>query len=185
MSNVCVLLAEGFEEIEAVTIIDLLRRAEVDVDVLGVSGLHVEGAHGLKLEADSALAERAGTDWEMVILPGGMPGSENLRDDPAVQALVASQNEKGRKVAAICAAPIALASAGVLDGRKATSYPGFGEALTGADYREDRVVVDGNVFTSRGPGTAMEFALRLVEDLKGPATAAELAGQLLYQPAGS
>jgi len=180
MPNVCVLLAEGFEEIEAVTIVDVLRRAEVDVVTLGVTGRHVLGAHGLKLEADKTLQDVADDSWDMVVLPGGMPGSENLRDHPGVQGLVKRQNERGGKLAAICAAPIALASAGVIEGRRATSYPGFGGELSGAEYREERVVVDANVFTSRGPGTAMEFALRLAEDLKGRETARALADSMLF-----
>ena len=181
MSSVCVLLAEGFEEIEAVTIVDVLRRAGVDVVTLGVEGRQVLGSHGLKLEADKILREGADHEWHMVILPGGMPGSENLRDHPEVQALVKRQSEKGGRLAAICAAPIALASAGVLEGRRATSYPGFGGALAGSDYREERVVVDGNIITSRGPGTAMEFSLRLVEELKGREAAAALAESMLFR----
>lgn len=181
MAKACVLLAEGFEEVEAVTMVDLLRRAEVEVTLLGVTGKRVRGAHGVTIEADRLLREGAGEAWEMVILPGGMPGAENLRDHPEVQALVKRQNSEGGKLAAICAAPIALASAGVLQGRRVTSYPGFGEALTGADYREEPVVVDGNVFTSRGPGTAMAFALTLVETLKGRDVATALRDQLLFR----
>jgi 4-methyl-5(b-hydroxyethyl)-thiazole monophosphate biosynthesis len=179
MPKVCVLLADGFEEIEAVTIIDVLRRAEVDVVALGVKGKTVQGAHGLKLEADKTLKEAAGESWAMVILPGGLPGATNLRDDPDVQALIKKQSAKGGKLAAICAAPIALGAAGILENRRATCYPGFEDQLAGARVREERVVADGNLITSRGPGTALEFALRLAAELRDEETAAALREGML------
>ncbi len=174
MAAVCVLLANGFEEIEAVTIIDVLRRAGIEASVLGVTDRSVRGSHGITVNADGLLAEGADQAWDMVVLPGGMPGSANLRDDAAVQDLLKRQAERGGKLAAICAAPIALAAAGVLSGRRATSYPTFADQLGDADYEHTAVVVDGNVVTSRGPGTALPFALKLVAELQG----AELAGQL-------
>ncbi len=176
MPNVCVLLAEGFEEIEAVTIIDVLRRAEVEVTTLGVGGAEVMGAHGIAIRADSLLVDAA-RDWDAVILPGGLPGATTLRDDPDVQDLIRAQHAAGRRVAAICAAPIALASAGVLTGKRATSYPGF--PLDGAEYCDDLVVVDGTVTTSRGPGTAMAFALQLTADLVSPEVADQLRQGML------
>jgi 4-methyl-5(b-hydroxyethyl)-thiazole monophosphate biosynthesis len=179
MSRVCVLLADGFEEIEAVTIIDVLRRAGVEVEVLGVASKRVRGSHELAVEADRTLVEGAAEPWDMVVLPGGMPGAAHLRDDPAVQALIREQGRRGGKLAAICAAPIALASSGVLEGRRATCYPGFEAELAGADCRQERVVRDGPITTSRGPGTALEFALRLVADLQGEDRAASLAGKML------
>ncbi len=179
MARVCVLLAEGFEEIEAVTLIDVLRRAEVDVVTLGVSSTDVTGAHGIPMTADNLLADAGDESWDMVILPGGMPGSAHLRDDPAVQALVTRQHARGGRLAAICAAPMALAQAGVLAGKKATSYPGFEDKLPGADYQQQAVVVDGTVFTSRGPGTSLPFALRLVAELVDQATADGLAEGML------
>ncbi len=177
MARACVLLAPGFEEIEAITIIDVLRRAEVETVTLAVSDNPVEGAHGIAVRADASL-ETAGGEWDAVILPGGMPGSTNLRDDPRVQALVRKQHARGGICAAICAAPIALAKAGVLAGKKATSYPGFRDEL-GCAYLEDRVVIDGNVVTSRGPATAMEFALRLAALLGAPDKAARVAQGML------
>ncbi len=182
MSRACVLLADGLEEIEAVTIIDVLRRAEVDVVTLGVNDGRAIGAHDLVIEADQSLDEslqEPDGPWDMVILPGGMPGATNLRDDPRVQALIRAQNEAGRPLAAICAAPIALGSAGALEGRRATWYPGFEDGLTGATLSEDRVVVDGHVTTSRGPGTALEFSLALVERLCGAETAQALREGML------
>jgi len=181
MPRACVLLANGFEEIEAVTLIDVLRRAEVEVVTLGVEGLAVNGAHGITIQADETLAAGAEQTWDMVILPGGLPGAHTLRDDPAVQALIKKQHAGGGKLAAICAAPIALGRAGVLGGKRATSYPGFEAELLGADAQSDRVVRDGTVFTSRGPGTAMQFALALAEDLVGAEAAASLRAGMLVE----
>lgn len=182
-SRVCILLADGLEEIEAITLIDVLRRAELDVTTLGVTGAEVTGAHGVTFKADALLRDADGAHWDLVVLPGGMPGAEHLRDSEAVRALVADQVAAGRPVAAICAAPIALAAAGVLEGRAATCYPGFGDQLAGAKYCEDSVVVDGPVITSRGPGTSLPFALRLVAELCGEQTAAKLADGLLVAQA--
>jgi len=179
MSNACVLLANGFEEIEAVTVIDVLRRAEIDVTVLGVEGVEVDGAHGIKIEADATLADRGEAAWDLVVLPGGMPGAATLRDDAAVQALVKKQVAAGGKVAAICAAPMALGKAGVLAGKRATSYPGFEKHLTGADLQTAPVVRDGDIVTSRGPGTAMAFAFELVTLLEGADKAVALKKQML------
>ncbi len=179
MPKVCVLLAEGFEEIEAVTIIDVLRRAKVDVVTLAVTAGPVRGSHGIAIETDRSLADSAGDAWDMVILPGGMPGSTNLRDDPRVLELIRRQAREGKRIGAICAAPIALGKAGVLQGKKATSYPGFQDQLAGASYQEARVVSDGTITTSRGPGTAMEFALQLVTELQGKGTAGELRKGML------
>ena len=177
--RVAVLLAEGFEEIEAVTLIDVLRRAGLAVTTCGLSGLQVKGSHGITVAADTTIDAALAGAWDMVILPGGMPGSTTLRDDARVGKLLEKAAGAGGYVGAICAAPIALARFGHLEGRQATSYPGFAPELGGADYREDRVVCDGRVMTSRGPGTAMEFALAIVERLAGPAKARELKAQML------
>ena len=181
MPRCCVLLADGFEEIEAVTVIDVLRRAEIEVTTLGLSGRQVTGSHAITVEADETLDARLHETWDLVVLPGGMPGSANLRDDPRVQALVKAQDERGGQLAAICAAPIALASAGVLSGRRATSYPTFGDQLGDAVYATERVVRDGNLTTSRGPGTALDFALGLVERLAGAETASTLRHAMLVE----
>jgi 4-methyl-5(b-hydroxyethyl)-thiazole monophosphate biosynthesis len=184
MARVCVLLADGFEEIEAVTIIDVLRRAEIDVTTVSVSpppggSLEVRGAHGIAMRAERSLLDAAEQDWDMVLLPGGMPGATNLRDHPGVQELLRRQHDEGRALGAICAAPIALGSAGVLEGRKATCYPGFEDGLTGADCVTDRVVEDGPLTTSRGPGTAIEFSLAIVARLAGAEVAAQLREGML------
>lgn len=179
MPSAAVLLADGFEEIEAITVIDVLRRAEVKVTTLALADRQVQGAHAIAVQADALLADAGGTTFDLVVLPGGMPGSATLRDDPAVQALVTDQHAAGRKVAAVCAAPIALASAGLLEGRQATSFPSFADQLPGARYSEERVCVDGPITTSRGAGTAMEFALELVAQLVDRETADELAEAML------
>jgi 4-methyl-5(b-hydroxyethyl)-thiazole monophosphate biosynthesis len=179
MSTACVLLAPGFEEIEAVTIIDVLRRAEIDTRIVGTVAARVEGSHAIAVEADLTLEQAAAQSWDIVVLPGGMPGSTNLRDDPQVQALLRDQQGRGGRVAAICAAPIALSAAGVLTGRQATSYPGFANQIACASYREEPVVVDGPVVTSRGVGTALLFALTLVRELCGFERARALASAML------
>lgn len=179
MARACVLLANGFEEIEAVTLIDVLRRADLEVTTLGVDTLTPRGSHDIEVRADALLADRSNEPWDVVILPGGMPGAAALRDHAEVQALLKRQIEGGKEVAAICAAPIALGAAGVLEGKRATCFPGFEDGLTGASHSTDRVVQDGNVVTSRGPGTAMELALTLVERHAGSEKARSLKQKML------
>src|SRR5688500_8606949 len=157
MKRVLVPLAEGFEELEAVTIIDILRRA----------GRPGTGSHGIRLAADTPLGALAEQDFDMIALPGGMPGAEHLKKDPRIAEIVQRLHDAGRPVAAICAAPMVLAATGVLDGRRATSYPGFLDDADKVTVVGDAVVVDGGVITSRGPGTALDFALTLVEQLAG------------------
>lgn len=173
-------LAEGFEEIEAITVVDLLRRAGIDVCMAALGDRRVTGSHGITVEADVALGEAAVADYDMVVLPGGMPGAEHLKHDPRVIELLRRFRDDGRFTAAICAAPGVLAHAGLLDGRKATSFPGFlrPDSASGLVLSEEPVVVDGKVVTSRGPGTAIDFALALIELLCGEATALEVAGRL-------
>jgi len=183
MPSVCVLLAEGFEEIEAVTIVDVLRRADVDVAIVGVSGIEVTGSHGITIRSDRTLGDDTDHPWDLVVLPGGMPGASNLRDDERVQGLLRAQHDRGGRVAAICAAPIALAKAGLLEGRAATSYPSFATQLGRVRYSEDAVVVDDRITTSRGPATAMRFALELVTQLCGTGRAEQLASAMLVSDA--
>lgn len=174
MKRVVVLLAEGFEEVEAVTPIDFLRRAGCEVVVAGVSGVSVTGAHGITLSADASLAECSG-HFDAVVVPGGMPGAANVAASPQAIDLINAVQRGGGIVAAICAAPaVVLAPNGFLGGKKATCYPGFERHFGETDFSEDRVVVDGNLITSRGPGTAAEFALQLVRALVGDEAADEL-----------
>jgi len=179
MRRVCMVMADGFEEIEAITIIDVLRRAEVEVTVLGLTQDHVRGAHGIEVATDGILAGAPEIAWDLVVLPGGLPNAETLRDSSALQTLLQDQATRGGKIGAICAAPIALGAAGLLEGKQATCYPGFEDGLVGARPMTETVVQDGQVMTSRGPGTAMAFSLALVEALVDPAKAATLAEQLL------
>lgn len=169
MSRVLVPLAEGFEEIEAVTVIDLLRRAGIEVVTAGLAPGEVTGSHGISIAADTDLASVLEEPFDMVALPGGMPGATNLAADARLLSLLRRSAESGQFTAAICAAPSVLAKAGLLAGKRATSFPGFLTADTspGTLLLEDAVVEDGKVITSRGPGTAMDFALALIERLEG------------------
>jgi len=173
-------LAEGFEEIEAVTVVDLLRRAGIEVRTASLAGREVIGSHGITVLADIGLDEAAATDYDMIVLPGGMPGTTHLKSDPRVTRLLRQFAESGRYTAAICAAPSVLAHAGLLEGRKATSFPGFlkSDSAPGIRLSEDAVVVDGKVATSRGPGTAVPFGLALIELLEGPEARREVQDRL-------
>lgn len=175
--NALVLLAEGFEEIEATAIVDVLRRSGVTVTTAALGTSPVRGSHGISLVADRSLEGVDAATFDAVVLPGGMPGAKHLKEDPRVLALVAKAAHAGKVVAAVCAGPIALAAAGVLAGRRATAFPGY--ELEGARFSEERVVVDDNVITSRGPGTAIEFSLALVERLVGSAAAERLRREML------
>ncbi|MGB5131006.1 MAG: DJ-1 family glyoxalase III [Steroidobacteraceae bacterium] len=178
MKRVLVPLAEGFEELEAVTIIDILRRAGIEVVVASLAGNPVRGSHGIALTADAALDEVSGQLFDLIALPGGMPGASNLKDDPRVAAIIRRHYGAGRHVAAICAAPMALAAAGVLKGRRATCYPGFLNSAADLTLVDEPVVVDDRVITSRGPGTALDFALELVAQLQDPAASQRIESQL-------
>ena len=169
MPHVLVPLAQGCEELEAVTIIDLLRRAEIQVTTAGLDSGPVTCSRGTVLLPDAALEQLMDQDFEMIVLPGGLPGATHLDDDPRIHRLLTRQAEQGRYNAAICAAPKVLANAGLLDGRRATSYPGTltGDAFPSVQLLDVPVVVDDKLVTSRGPGTAMDFALELIELLAG------------------
>jgi 4-methyl-5(b-hydroxyethyl)-thiazole monophosphate biosynthesis len=175
------LLAPGFEEVEAVTPADFLRRAGIDVRLVGVGARLVEGSHGIRLAADTTLEELA-EEPEGVILPGGMPGASNLAASPAVLELIRRTHAAGRLVAAICAAPaVVLEPAGVLAGKRATCFPGFEERFASARFNAGRVVVDGNLVTSRGPGTAAEFSEKLIELIAGRAQSLEVHRRTLQR----
>jgi len=178
--RVLVPLAPGFEEIEAVTIIDVLRRGGIEVCVAGLERGPVTGAHGITVATDVGLADVEGDSLAMIVLPGGMPGTTNLRKSARVLELVRELEAAGRTVAAICAAPTVLAAAGVLEGREATAYPSVRGQLGGARVvTQAKVVRSGPVVTSQGVGTALEFALELVAELAGPGKARELRAALL------
>lgn len=167
-ANVLVPIAEGTEEIEAVTIIDVLRRAEAQVTVASVGALQITASRGVKIVADCLIEECKERDFDLIVLPGGIPGAEHLRDSPVLKEILMRQQTNGRLYAAICAAPaVVLQAHGLLENRLATCHPNFVEGLQDGSSVESRVVVDGNCITSRGPGTAMAFSLKLVEMLFG------------------
>jgi 4-methyl-5(b-hydroxyethyl)-thiazole monophosphate biosynthesis len=167
MAKVLVPLADGCEELEAVTIIDLLRRAGIEVVTAGLKPGMVKASRGVVLVPDVTLDVALQDDYDMLVLPGGMPGASHLKDDARILELLKKMAAAGKYTAAICAAPMVLAEAGLLKGKQATSYPGFLDALPGVTVSAAAVVQDGKVLTSRGPGTAMDFALALVETLAG------------------
>ena len=167
MPRVLVPIADGSEEMELITIVDVLRRGEVEVTIASLTGEAITASRGTRIIPDAALGDVLDEDFDLVVLPGGLPGADNLDNDERVHTLLKRNVAEGRLVGAICAAPRVLAHAGLLEGKRATSYPGFldnvapGVSSTGA-----AVEWDGNVITSRGPGTAMDFALTLVEVLR-------------------
>ncbi|MCG8433639.1 MAG: DJ-1/PfpI family protein [Gammaproteobacteria bacterium] len=170
MAKVLVPLADGFEELEAVTIIDLLRRAGIEVNVAALQGGTVTGSHGITITADNSLDQALHGEYDMVVLPGGQPGADNLEADSRLCELLRKMANSGKFTAAICAAPKVLAAAGLLENKTATSFPGYLDRMdiAGMNYSDKAVVRDGKVLTSRGPGTAMDFALTLIEQLAGP-----------------
>lgn len=165
MKKVLVTLAPGFEEIETITVVDILRRAGARVTLAGTCPGPIEGSRGVKVSPDCLLDAVSEDEFELVVLPGGQPGTSNLQQHGRTLAILRKMNENHKKIGAICAAPLVLQTAGLLKGKTATSHPSVKDKLEGVHYREDRVVVDGNFITSRSPGTAMEFALKLVEIL--------------------
>jgi 4-methyl-5(b-hydroxyethyl)-thiazole monophosphate biosynthesis len=179
MAKVLVPLAEGCEELEAVTIIDLLRRAGIEVVTAGLKPGIVKAGRGVQLVPDVTLDVALQDEFDMVVLPGGMPGASHLKNDARILDLLKRMAAAGKYTAAICAAPMVLAEAGLLKGKQATSYPGFLDAVPGVTVGSAAVVQDGKVLTSRGPGTAMDFALALVETLKGAAIRQQVEAALV------
>jgi protein deglycase len=176
MKTACVLLADGFEEVEALTPVDYLRRAGIEVTVLGVTGSSVTGAHGVVVVADATLPTKA-IIFDAVVVPGGMPGASNIAGSSAARELILRHFHEGRLVAAICAAPAVVlhTACGILRGRRFTGYPGTESQAPDGLFTPGRVVRDGNLITSRGPGCAGEFALAIVGELAGAQTASRIA----------
>jgi protein deglycase len=179
MPRVAVIVADGFEEVEAVAIIDVLRRADIDTVVAGLHAGHATSARNVKIVPDAVIDAVRADDFDMLVLPGGQPGADNLNADPRVKDLIRSFASKGKLTGAICAAPYVLANAGVLAGKHATAYPSYKDRLGGAVYEERSVVKDGNVLTSRGAGTALNFGLAIVEQLVGPEKAQKIKAAML------
>jgi 4-methyl-5(b-hydroxyethyl)-thiazole monophosphate biosynthesis len=180
--TVLVVLADGFEEIEAITPIDVLRRAGLEVIVAGVGKREIVGAHDITVETDLMIEQYQGAP-DAVVLPGGMPGAENLNKSEALKDLLQQMKRSGKLIAAICASPaVVLAPNGLLDGKKATCFPGFENDLgPKVKFLPDRVVTDAQVITSRGPGSAMEFSLELVSQLVSAEKAEQLAQKMVVK----
>lgn len=182
MKRAIVLLADGFEEVEAITQIDFLRRAGIHVTVLGVTGRDVAGGHDIRVNTDITVDEWS-DGFDAVVVPGGAQGAENVAGDEQAMLLIERAVQEEKLVAAICAAPaIVLGANGLLGARSFTCYPGFENRVTSGTFLDDRVVVDGNLITSRGPGTAAEFAEAIVTYLVGEDAARDLHQKTLQKP---
>lgn len=180
MKKATIILAEGFEELEAVTVIDVLRRGGVEVTIAGLTQLNVTGAHQIQLQANCLLTEIDPHNSDAIILPGGLPGSEHLAKSEELKILLKTFDQQGKWIAAICAAPWALATANVLKAHY-TCYPGFEKTVFKPGYESDKnVVICKNTITSRGPATAMEFALAILEELMGESIANKIKTALLF-----
>lgn len=173
-------MADGFEEVEGLTVVDILRRAGVTIQTVSIMGRkNVVSSHNIEIMADM-LFEEITEPADMLILPGGIPGTPNLNAHAGLDQLIRESAEKNIYMAAICAAPTVFGSKGLLKGRKATCYPGMEDGLLGANAVQDKVVVDGNFITSRGLGTAIDFGLKLAEILKGKEMADSIAEKIVY-----
>ncbi len=180
MKKVFLFLAEGFEEIEAISTADILRRGGVNLTIVSVTGKTlVTGAHGIPVEAEKLFEKMEFTSGDMLILPGGMPGSNNLNAHQQLKDLIITYNEQGKWIAAICAAPLVFGGLGLLKGKEATCYPGIEPQLTGAILKKEAVVQSGNIVTGRGPGLVFDFALKLLALLNGQAKADDVAEGML------
>ncbi len=182
MSKVCIFFAEGYEEIEALTVVDLLRRSGIDIDMVSVTGnLTVTSSHGVAVRTDSLFEETDFSEVQMLVLPGGMPGTKNLEAHGPLMKLVDEFYEKGRYLAAICAAPSILGHKGMLKGKCACSFPEFESHLEGAQVSHSSVEVAGNVITARGMGCAIDFGLAIVTAFQGRDAADALARKIVYE----
>lgn len=181
MSRVYVFLADGFEEIEGLTVVDMLRRADISTEMVSImNSKQVKGSHGIEVTADSLFEEKTYEDAELLVLPGGMPGTLNLGNHEGLCKLLKKHYEEEKKIAAICAAPSVFGQLGFLKGRKATCYPGFEEKLEGAVLCAQKVAVDGNVTTAKGMGAAIGFSLKLIEQLADKETADKIGKAIIY-----
>ena len=165
MKQALVVFADGFEEIEALGVVDVLRRLQVNVTTAALNWKRATGSHGVEINTDASLGEACMGDYDVVVLPGGMPGAANLVADEQVKDLLARTAERGAVIAAICAAPFILAEQGLLEGKKFTMYPGFDERLGGLQYDSVPALTDGNIITGKGPGAVFEFAKHLAASL--------------------
>ena len=175
-------LATGFEEVEALAPVDILRRGGVEIKTVSVTGdLIVESAHGVGIKADALFEDIDPTDADLLMLPGGLPGATNLNEHEGLRKALVEQNARGGRIAAICAAPLVLGGLGLLEGRKATCYPGFEKYMTGATYTADLCTVDGNITTGEGPAAALPYAYTLLAALTDRQTADGIADGMMYK----
>lgn len=181
MEKVYIFLADGFEEVEGLTVVDLLRRAGIEISMVSVTGVKViTGSHNIKIAADQLFEETDFSDAKMLILPGGMPGTKHLGEHAKLIELLKEFNKKGIYIAAICAAPSVIGVNNILHGLRVTSYPGYEDKLLGATYTGNKVEKDSNIITSKGLGTAIDFSLFIVETLLNKETADKIAASIQY-----
>ena len=181
MVKIAVMLADGFEEVEGLTSIDLLRRAGLDVVMVSINDtIEVTGSHKVGFKADQTIADTNFDEFDMILLPGGMPGTLNLAKEPKLTEAILKFHADGKDLAAICAAPTVFGALGILEGKKACCSPGMEDGLKGAVKCTDTVVEDGNIITSRGVGTAIDFALRIITKYQGAAAADDMAEGIVY-----
>lgn len=174
-------LANGFEEIEALAPVDILRRGGVEIKTVSVTGSdYVETAHGITLKADMRIEEADLSDAELLMLPGGLPGATNLNDHEGVRKALKEQAARGGRIAAICAAPLVLGSLGLLEGKRATCYPGFEKYMTGATYTEELFTIDGNIITGRGPAATLPYSYAILASLADEQTAKGVADGMIF-----
>lgn len=181
MTKLGIFMADGCEEIEGLTVVDILRRAGMEIDMIAISNKPVVyGAHKINFEADVMADAADYSSYDGIILPGGMPGTKNLTADAVVNDVIKKYAAEGKLVSAICAAPSVLGLAGLLEGKHATSYPGWEEKLLGCTYETEAVVRDGNIITSRGMGTAIAFSLAIIEYFQDAQKAEAMAKAIMY-----
>ena len=181
MSKVIILLATGFEEVEAITVIDILRRADIDTTIVGLEKELIKGSHDISIKGDMYYEDININEYDFMILPGGQPGTNNLKSNSKVIKWLQKFNDEKRNIAAICAAPTVLEKANIIENVKITSYPSEKDMFNADLYCEENVVKDNNIITSRGVGTAIDFSLELVNSIKGKKIRDKVASKILWR----
>jgi protein deglycase len=182
MAKVYEFLANGFEEVEALGPVDILRRGGVEVQTVSISDkLAVTSSHGVEVKADVLFCDAHLDDADILLIPGGMPGAQNIDNHEGVRRALLAQNAAGRRLGAICAGPMVLGHLGLLEGKRATCYPGFDKELTGATYTAEPFTIDGNIITGKGPGATFAYAYAILEMFVGKQAAAELKKVMMYE----
>ncbi len=179
--KILVFIADGFEEVEALTVVDYLRRLNIIVDMVSISENHqVSGSHYIEVTTNKLISEIKHKDYDGLVIPGGMPGATNLKDNSQVIELVQKMHADNKMIAAICAGPIVLEKAGIIEGKNITSYPNFEQKLKNSNYKKDKTVRDGNIITARGPYFAVDFTFEIVDYLLGKDKLLQLKKDILY-----